>query len=351
MIPFCQPSIANYASFVEDQIRSEYIGPGKTTDIFADALAKYTRAPYVLLTTSGTVALQIALRTIQRGIEPGIVLCPAYGVEAVSNAFRSFGQFVDFIDVNRTTGCMDPFELQIYLQKYKKVSAVCYVDFSGNVRSSAVEVKNICKDWNVPFIEDAACGLGHWYLGKHAGTIGRIGTLSFSVPKLVTTGQGGAVLFEREDDYRWAKNYICQGDSDRTGNMKQIGCNLRFNDILASLGAIQLEDIDGILQHKAATHNTMKSCIPLVSGDSGPPLHNIVFPKDREKFLVVAKEYGIAAKTQYSVMTSHDLYKIAGDREFPNADYWNRRAVYLPFGNALTVDDARMMGEVLGLYG
>jgi len=282
MIPFCQPSIADYAPFVEDQIRFEYIGPGKTTDTFAENLSAYTRAPHVLLTTSGTSALQIAMRTVQRDIVPGTVLCPSYGVEAVPNAFKALGLFVDFVDVDRSTGCMDSLELERYLKKYKKVSAVCYVDFSGNLRLPAFTIRDICARYEVPFIEDAACGLGHWYLGKHAGTVGRIGTLSFSVPKLITTGQGGAVLFEQEDDYKWAKNYICQGDSERTGNIKQIGCNLRFNDILASLGAIQLEDIDGILQQKMAIHNVLKQYLPLVSGDSGPPLHNIVFPKDRD---------------------------------------------------------------------
>ncbi len=348
MIPFCHPVVADYAKFVGIQINSEFIGPGAATEEFAQALSAYTRAPYVLLTTSGTTALQVAVRTIQRGIVPGTVLCPAYGVEATANAFKSLGLFVDFIDVDRTTGCMDSLELERYLKKYPKPQAVCFVNFSGNLRISAFVVRDICERYGVPFIEDAACSLGHWYLGKHGGTVGRIGTLSFSVPKLITTGQGGAVLFERKDDYEWARNYICQGDSQRTGNIQQLGCNLRFNDILASLGLIQLEEIEDILRRKSKIHFILKQSLNVVSGESGPSLHNIIFSDFPAGTVAEAQSENIFAQRQYSVMTQHDLYASSGDREFVNAEYWRDNAVYLPFGNALDSDDAKHMCEVLG---
>ncbi len=348
MIPFCQPTVAEYDHVVKYQLQDEFIGPGKKTFEFEQALRDYTRAPHVLLTTSGTTALQVAMRTIQRGIVPGTVLCPAYGVEATANAFKSLGLFIDFIDIDRTTGCMDSIELERYLKKYPKPQAVCFVNFSGNLRISAFVIRDICERYGVPFIEDAACSLGHWYLGKHGGTIGRIGTLSFSVPKLITTGQGGAVLFERKDDYEWARNYICQGDSQRTHNIQQIGCNLRFNDILASLGLAQLEEIDRILQAKTKIHTILKQSLNLVSGESGPSLHNIIFSDFPAGTVAEAQSENIFAQRQYSVMTQHDLYKTSGDREFINAEYWRDNAVYLPFGNALNSDDAKHICEVLG---
>lgn len=352
MIPFCEPLIKDqYAYDVYKQVLSGEIGSRETTKAFAKAISEYTGARYVVLTTSGTSALQLAGRAF--GLENGsTIVVPAYGFNATVNAFASIGCKIATVDINKTTGCICPKDLEQKLKFNKSIKAVCYVNFSGYTGPNLHQIKQLCKLNKVILIEDSACGLGHFYKDSHAGTIAQVGILSFSVPKLITTGQGGALLLKNEYQYFKVLDYINQGNrlGIATVNSKTIGCNMRFNDILAAIGLSQLKDIEQVKKRKLKVHDYLAANLPVYKTPSGAPLHNIVFSNDRDRLLKILAEAGVEAMAQYNLVwlnTPYNCLRSILEKVFSGADYWHRKAVYFPFSNSLTDHDVCFMTEVL----
>lgn len=339
------------ATAVHDQVASGWIGPGPATRAFGEALQTRLGVNHSLLTCSGTVALSIAARGL--GLVPGDeVLVPAYGVVATINAFASIGLRPRLVDIDRHTGCMDPEALAEALTP--RPAAVCFVNFSGRTGDELEQVVRLCADAGVPLIEDAACALGQRRNGRAAGTFGTVGTLSFSVPKVLTTGQGGAVLTDESSIWERAAAHIDQGDLHwrKTQRVHAVGTNLRFTDIQAALGAFQLQDLDGRLTRRRDSYRAMQGVLGnrlfAIPGDEAP-LHNIVLSPEADRLVEHLRGEGIRAARQYCTVSEHPAYAELADRPYPNADHWSRQAVYLPFGLTLTPNKAVRVAEaVLG---
>jgi perosamine synthetase len=347
-IRFCEPCFAPaYANHVRDHIRGGWVGPGPATDEFAAGLAAYAGSKNCLLTTSGTVALSVA--AVALGLLPGDeILVPAYGVISTINAFAVLGLRPCLVDIERLTGCMSPADLRARI--CSKSRAVCFVNFSGYTGENLVEIARICKEKGIPLIEDAACAFGHHHQGRSAGSFGDMGIFSFSVPKIITTGQGGAVVTDSPVHFEKALRYIDHGASNwrKTNLVLHVGTNLRYNDILAAFGLAQLRDIESRLARKRAAHEALRAVLGeklYAVPDEAAPLHNIVFTPDRARLLSFLRERGIEAADQYRTLSEHPPFAGLRETGFPNADFWTRHATYLPFGLALEPDDARWIGE------
>src|SRR6202011_295438 len=111
---------------------------------------------------------------------------------------------------DRATGCMSCERLRDLISP--RTRAVCYVNFSGYTGENLKEIARECASRGIPWIEDAACALGHRHEGRAAGTFATVGTYSFSVPKVLTTGQGGALVSQDQRLLDKAAAYIDQGD-------------------------------------------------------------------------------------------------------------------------------------------
>lgn len=342
-ISLCEPWLpSSYGDAIRDQFNTGFIGPGRTTQAFANAIASFSGATACVLTISGTVALTVAARALD--LRPGDeILVPAYGVISTINAFASVGLRPKLVDIDRRTGCVSVERLIETISAPTK--AVCFVNFSGYTGQNLVNISRECASRKIPLIEDAACALGHSHEGRAAGTFGEIGTYSFSVPKVVTTGQGGALVSDNEDLLRNAAAFIDQGDLEwrKTNLNRGIGTNLRFNDIQASLGLCQIRDIAIRLERRRASFAVLKAglgsrlyCVP----GAEAPLHNIVFTPEPDRLIAALKQSGIHAVRQYRTISQHPAYRDLAQCEFPNADYWTDRAVYLPFGMSLNAEDA-----------
>jgi perosamine synthetase len=347
-VRFCEPWFAPaYANRVRDQILDGWVGPGPTTSEFAAGLAAYSGSKHCLLTTSGTVALSVA--AVALGLLPGDeILVPAYGVISTINAFAVLGLRPRLVDVERATGCMSPADLRTRISQ--KTRAVCFVNFSGYTGENLFEVARICKEKGIPLIEDAACAFGHHYQGRSAGSFGGVGIFSFSVPKIITTGQGGAVVTDSPELFEKAQRYIDHGASNwrKTNLVLHVGTNLRYNDILAAFGLAQLGEIELRLARKRAAHEALRSALGdklYAVPDEAAPLYNIVFTPERARLLSFLRERGIEAADQYRTISEHPPYAELRESGSPNADFWTRHATYLPFGMALEADDARWIGE------
>ena len=348
-IPLVDPWLADgYADAVRDQVLSGFIGPASTTRMFGDAIRAWAEAAHCTVTTSGTIALSVAAHAL--GLRAGDeILVPAYGVISTINAFASFGLCPRLVDIDATTGCMDPARLEAAIASPTR--AVCFVNFSGYTGENIRRVAEVCDRHGLPWIEDAACALGQRFEGGAAGTFGTVGTYSFSVPKVVTTGQGGAIVTANRQIADRAAAFVDQGDLEwrRTNLNREIGTNLRFNDILAALGLAQMRDLESRLARRRAAHLVMRSHLgSRLYSVPGPeaPLHNIVFTPTPDALVTALSADGIAATRQYRTLAQHPAYaSLAGD--FSNADEWTARAVYLPFGTGLSEEDAARVARAV----
>uniref|UniRef100_A0A6M3KE08 Putative DegT/DnrJ/EryC1/StrS aminotransferase family protein n=1 Tax=viral metagenome TaxID=1070528 RepID=A0A6M3KE08_9ZZZZ len=345
-IPFCEPYVTkDYAEAVYNQVLSGWLGPGEEGEKFARSIEEYMEVKHCVLTTSGTVGLQVAAKVL--GVD--IVVVPAYGVMSVPNAFAYEGLHVAFVDTDKRTGNIDPNALERLLEILPWDdtwrSAVCFVDFSGTLEGIQ-EVRYLCDYYGLSMIEDASCAMGM----HDAGTTGDIAVLSFSPHKLITTGQGGAVITNKAAYAHKARDYVNHGRE--TGEGEVIGSNLRMSDIQAALGNAQMVDILRRTGGKAATYFALQEVLGarLFCPSGRVTLHNIVFiksppPYGRARLITELRSVGIVAKAQYNAYTKTPCYR--SNERFPSALWWSEHAVYLPFGTALTVDDAYKMGKAV----
>lgn len=348
-IPLVEPWFPpEYAGAVRDQVLSGFLGPGPATQAFGKALAEYVNAVGSVLTVSGTAALSVAAKAagLQDGDE---ILVPAYGVVATINAFASIGLRPKLVDIDRRSGCMSlaAFERSVS----PRTRAVCYVNFSGHTGASLLQMADECARRGLLLIEDAACALGHRYNGRAAGTFGTIGIYSFSVPKVITTGQGGALVSQNPALLDKAAAYIDHGDLTwRKANLnREVGTNLRFTDIQARLGLCQIHDLKARLARRRASfvalRDALGACLYQVPGEEAP-LHNIVFAEEPDELVSALRRQEIHAVRQYRTLSQHPAYaSLSG--VYPNADHWTNCAVYLPFGMSLTPEDAQRVAAAV----
>jgi perosamine synthetase len=331
-VPFCEPSVERHANVVAEQVRSGWVGPGPRVEELEARLVELTGSPRVVCTSSGTAALWAVARHLlprRRERERRTVLVPGYGVSATGNAWRAAGWFLNYGDVDPRTGCLRPPE---DLTRY---DAVCYVNFSGRTDQVVVGLRETCDAANVPLVEDAACGLGHRWDGRHAGTIGWFGALSFSVPKLVTGGQGGAVFCASEHGYD-AAAIRALISNDRPGAL-----NLRMTDLQAALILAQLDELDQLVDRKKDIHRQILSTATsghILEAPSGFPLHNVLLAEPHlvDETLTLFHDRGIEARRQYEAFA-----------ELSGCQTWADQAIYLPFGNALTDEQVALVCEAL----
>lgn len=353
-IPLVEPWIGpDCADAVAKQVASGFLGPGKMTEAFAGRLGKLVGTRHCVPTTSGTIALSVAAKAL--GLTPGDeIIIPAYGVISTIHAFASFGYTPRLVDIDPVTACIDPEALVARLTARTK--AVCFVNFSGHTGAPLAEVSALCRAKGLPLIEDAACALGHRHADKSAASFGTIGCLSFSVPKIATTGQGGALVSDDDTLADRARAFIDQGDLEwrRTNLNRDVGTNLRFNDVLASLGLAQLDTLAERLARKRraylALREELDGSLYAVAGDEAP-LHYIVLTDHPAALVDKLRAQEIGAAVQYRFLPEHPPYAKLADGDFPGARAWSRSAVYLPFGLALTEDDARRIGRAVKASG
>jgi perosamine synthetase len=239
----------SYIKEVTKQMESTFVGPGKKVTEFENAICEYTDSSWAIATTSGTIALFLALDSIRSTGKK--IIIPNYSFIAAANVINFLGYIPVLIDIKKDTMCLNPLLVEEALKNDSEIEAVVFINHNGYVGEDLIEIAEICNRYGVGLIEDAACGLGQRYNGIHAGCTGTVGTLSFSVPKIITTGQGGMVLTNKPWITSRCRDLIDQGNSNWRKMSKQnfgsYGLNFKFNDILAAYGLAQLNNIETLL--------------------------------------------------------------------------------------------------------
>lgn len=352
-IPLAEPKITEQdCESVLQQLQSSFVGPGNAAGKFGDEIANLCHREFCVPVCSGTVALSTAAMAL--GLSPGDeILIPNYGVLSVINAFASIGLKPRLVDISSFHGCIDPQKLEDSISPRTK--AVCFVSFLGNIGKSLADVSDICKRQKIPLIEDAAWSLFRGQDGKVGGSFGDIAVTSFSVPKLITTGQGGAVLTDFPDIRDKVVRLIDQGGTQwrRTGNIESIGSNLRMSDLNAALGLSQLATIKERFEQKQKVFLKINEIMEgklVCTEDQLFPTQNVILVHNKDAVVSKLRKLGIGAAIQYSLYNKLKPYEHLHCDSSEGGNFWDKYALYLPFGVGSEMDAmVRMARDIMKL--
>jgi Predicted pyridoxal phosphate-dependent enzyme apparently involved in regulation of cell wall biogenesis len=215
--------IGNEKKYLNDCIDTTFVSSvGAYVDRFEKDIAQYTGTAKAVVCVSGTNALHMAMMLV--GVErDDEVLTQALTFIATCNAISYIGAHPVFIDVDRSTMGFSPSALKEWLIKNAEIrNGQCYNKNSGRRIKACVpmhtfghpvlieELANLCSEYNIELVEDAAESIGSFYKGQHTGTFGKIGAISFNGNKTITTGGGGMLLFKDEKLADYAKHITTQ---------------------------------------------------------------------------------------------------------------------------------------------
>ena len=267
-IPLHAPVFAgNERGYVLQTIDSTFVSSvGPFVDRFEREMAAYTGSPRAVATVNGTAALHAAL--LLAGVLPGdLVLTQALTFVATCNAIKYCGAEPVFLDVDRETLGLSPAALASWLEEHARLGedGICRTRQDGRPLRACLPMHTfghpvdidgllgVCARWRLTVVEDAAESLGSFYKGRHTGTFGQLGILSFNGNKIVTTGGGGMILADEVLGLR-AKHVTTTAKRPHAYMFfhDEVGFNYRLPNLNAALGCAQLEQLEGFVAKKRA---------------------------------------------------------------------------------------------------
>lgn len=217
---------------------------------FEEAISAYTGAAHAIATASGTSALQVALQVAGVG-KGNHVLVPNLTFIASVNAITYLGAIPVLVDVDPGTWQMDLDLVEHHLSTTDILpKAILPVHVLGNI-GDMNRLMDLAEKYGCVVVEDAAEGLGATYEDRHAGTMGKLGALSFNGNKIITTGGGGMILTDDAELAKRARHLTTQAKSHPVEYVHdEVGYNFRLSNVLAAMGVAQLEQLPDFLERK-----------------------------------------------------------------------------------------------------
>src|SRR6516162_6683095 len=213
--------------------------PGKHAQAFAKKFAEFHTAKYAQCVNPGTVAIQASLKAI--GIRPGDeVVVPAYTWEGTVGPVLLMNAVPVFVDIDPDTYCLDAKLIEKAITP--KTKAILPVHL-GMRFADMDEILRIAKAHNLKVIEDCAHAHGGMWRDKGAGSMGDLGAFSFQSSKLITSGEGGAVITNNLEYFERIQSYINAGRASVTDKFhhRLIGFNYRLGEFQAAVLGPQLD--------------------------------------------------------------------------------------------------------------
>ncbi len=356
-IPLHAPLFAGRErEYVDSAIQSTFVSSvGAFVDRFELEMARYTGSPRAVAAVNGTAALQVALRLA--GVVAGdLVVTQPLTFVATCNAIAYCGAEPVFVDVDRATLGLSAVALDAWLSEHATLddAGLCRTKAGGRVIRACMPMHTfghpadidgllaVCGRWHVPLVEDAAESLGSLYKGRHTGTFGLLGTLSFNGNKILTTGGGGMVLASEELGRR-AKHLTTTAKVPHAYEYvhDELGFNFRLPNLNAALGCAQLEMLERFVETKrslAARYAEFLRGGPLgfmvePQGCRSNYWLNAVFCEDRrhrDALLEATNGEGVMTRPIWALMNHLPMYRDCARGELPNAEWLEERVVNLP---------------------
>lgn len=314
----------------------------KRTLLFQNMIAQYTGAKHCVVVNNGTISLSLA--AIACGIKAGDeVIVPNYTMIATPNSIKMLGAKPVFVDVERESLCLDFVETKKAITS--KTKAIMLVLANGRYPSVGIEsFVRLAKENNIVLIEDSAQSLGSFYPdGRHQGSVGAIGSFSFSAPKIISTGQGGAVITNNDkiaDKIRKLKDFgRAEGGNDVHD---EIGFNFKFTELQAVIGIEQMKKLDWRVKRKKEIYRLYKKNLSAIKQieffkqdlEFTTPWFIDILAEKRNELQKYLKRKGIGTRTMYPPINKQLAYQISGD--FPVSNMVGEKGLWLPSASQLS---------------
>jgi perosamine synthetase len=346
----------NEKKYLIEAVDSTFVSSvGKFVDLFEQNIKDYTGAGYAVATVNGSAALHIAL--LLAGVKPGdLVITQPLTFIATCNAIKYAQAEPVFVDIDRDTLGLSPVHLRNFLKEHAIIKSGELIHKSTQRKIAACvpmhtfghpvhldELLQVCQEYNLPVVEDAAESLGSQYKSKQTGTFGLIGTYSFNGNKTITCGGGGMVVTNNEGLAKLAKHLTTQAKKPHPWDFDHdhVGYNYRMPNINAALGCGQLEMLNRFLENKRKLADRYKaffknSNISFVDEPVNCKANfwlNAVLLKDRTErdlFLKETNANKVMTRPSWTLMNKLSMFSSAIITDYSNAQYVEDRLVNIP---------------------
>lgn len=352
----CPQFLGNEKKYLNECIDTQFVSYVShfVTDM-EDAIKRLTGAKYAIAMVSGTEALHMAV--VAAGVERGDeVISQPLTFAATSAVIVNCGAIPVYVDVDRDTMGMSPASLRSFLEcNTRQENGKCFNRRTSRHISACIpmhtfghscridEIKAVCDEFNIQLIEDAAESIGSFYKGKHTGTFGKTGILSFNGNKTLTTGGGGMLITDDEELAVRAKYLSTTAKEPAKWGYfhKEAGYNLRMPGVNAAIGMAQLEYFDKIIENKRETarlyHDFFSTIgIPFVTEPNNAKsnywLNAILLSgrEEREAFLEFTNSNCIQTRPLWTLMYKMPPYADCERTKMENAEWLEDRLVNIP---------------------
>ena len=346
----------NERKYLVECIDSNFVSSvGAKVTEFENQVAEFTGASYAVATVNGTAALHVSLKLV--GVQPGDeVITQALTFVATCNATSYCGATPVFVDVDLDTLGMSPEALHGWLRSNVVICeggainqttgariAACIPMHTFGIPCRIARIIEICKEYGIPVVEDAAESLGSYIGRRHTGTYGDIGTFSFNGNKIITTGGGGMIVTNDQALAVRARHLTTTAKVPHSYEFvhDEVGYNYRLPNLNAALGCAQMEKLPVMLAIKADLAKQYQDFCDrhgfqfILSPVGTAPNHwlNAITLEDaeqRDAFLNYTNSKGVMTRPVWRLMSSLAMFNGCQNDGLMNSRWLEDRVVNLP---------------------
>jgi len=360
MIPQYEPLFTNERANIGDYLlTNSWLTEHIKTKEFEQGISNFLGVKHTIIVNNGTISLCLAL--LANGVKPGDrVLVPSLTMIATANAVRFIGAIPIFVDVEPETLCMDITQIPDYIKLWSP-KAIIYVTFNGRQGNNKciVSLNVLCSAKGIAVIEDNAQSFGSKNeLGQTIGNSINLSSFSFSVPKIITTGQGGCLTTNNDElaqQIRYLKDFGRSGGGNDVH--EHFGINCKFTDLQAVIGLTQMETINERINAKknlALTYyNELKDIKQIkfikTNLEYTVPWFVEIFVEDRDKLVEYLLTKDIQTRKMYSPIYTQKCYQPNVERH-PVAEEYSRKGLWLPSSMILQKQEIIYICEMIRNY-
>ena len=356
-IPLHRPVFeGNERQYLIDCIDSNFVSSvGLRVTELEEKVAEFTGSSYAVATVNGTAALHVAIELagVKHGDE---VISQALTFIATCNAISYAGAVPLFVDVDVDTMGLSPAALKRFLEDnaekkasgtFNKISgkriSACVPMHTFGFPCRIVEIAEICADWGIALIEDAAESLGSYVGSRHTGTFSSMATLSFNGNKVITTGGGGMIVTDDPELAKRAKYITTTAKISHPYEFvhDEIGYNYRMPNLNAALGCAQMERLGDFLTVKAQLADQWGAFfedrgvdfVKAIDGNKANLWLNAIIlnsREDRDEFLKVTNDNNVMTRPIWALMSKLPMFKDCQTDGLKNSLWLEGRVVNIP---------------------
>ncbi len=340
--------------YLSSSINNKWLTEGPLCKKFISKMKSITKAKYAVLAPNGTLGLYLGLLALN--LKPNSeVIIPSFTFYASAMAVYFAGLKPVFVDV-------DPDNYNINIEKTKKLinkntSAIMPVHVYGQ-SADMTALNNLCKENKIKIIEDAAQGCGVHFKGKHTGTIGDVGVISFFADKTITMGEGAIILTNNKKTFE-RLNLLRNQGRPNSGTFKHpsLGMNFRITDLQAGIGCAQLDKISQIIDSRKKNHEIyiqqLGECEKLTLHKPTPGSEYIPFrlaltSKFKNKIMANLENAGVQTRSFfYPMHLQPQLKKYKRNTDMSISEKLFNTGVCLPIHNNLNEKQIKRISKIV----